>query len=221
MSAAPLAILFDLDGTLIDSEPGILASCKAAVRSLGHDAAGLDLAGLIGPPLEEIMATILARVGDDRIAEGVLAYREHYGVEGFRASAPYPGVADMLAQLAASDVALYVATSKRTVFARRILEHLGLAHRFAAIYGSEPDGSVDRKSALIAHILKRHDLRPERCLMVGDRRHDVEGARANGVGCVGVLWGYGAREELEAACAAHVVARPADIIPIVERCTRG
>ena len=109
---------------------------------------------------------------------------------------------------------IYVATSKRTVFARRILEHLGRSAMFAGIYGSEPDGAVDSKADLIAHLLQRHDLPADRCLMVGDRRQDVLGAAANGVATVGVLWGYGDREELQTAGARWIISHPAELVDL-------
>lgn len=216
MAAPTLAFLLDLDGTLVDSEPGILASCQAALLALGHRPDGLSVAGMIGPPLEEIMATMLARFGDDRVAEGVLAYREHYGSTGFRATTVYPGVAALLDRLAAMGMSLYVATAKRRIFAQRILQHLGLAAHFAGVHGSEPGGALDRKTDLIAHVLRHHGLRAERCLMVGDRRQDVLGGRANGLSTVGVLWGYGDRDELASAGAEHIIARPADLVAIAE-----
>jgi len=216
MTAARLAILLDLDGTLVDSEPGIRASCEAAIEALGHPSDGVTLAGMIGPPLEEIMTRLLARFGDDRVAEGVLAYRQHYGATGYRQTTLYPGIDAMLQRLAAMEVDLYVATSKRTVFARRILEHLGLAERFVAIHGSEPDGTVDHKADLIAHVLKCYGLDAGCCLMVGDRRHDVQGAAANGMAAAGVLWGYGERDELEAAGARYIIAQPAELVAIAE-----
>lgn len=221
MDKAPLAILLDLDGTLVDSEPGILASCRAALGALGHSADDLDVAGLIGPPLEEVIGQVLGRFGDDRVAEGVRAYREHYSAVGLLETTVYPGIASALDDLAAMGTRLYVATSKRTVFAQRILEHLGLAAKFAAVHGSEPDGTLDRKADLIAHLLDRRGLVADRCLMVGDRRQDVLGARANGVSAVGVLWGYGGREELEAAGAAHFAVRPADLVAIAETLVAG
>ena len=210
---AAAAILFDLDGTLVDSEPGIRASAEAALAALGHGAVEVSIDGLIGPPLEEVMALVLARFGDDRVAEAVLAYRAHYGVEGFRATEFYPGVSEALEQLAGTS--LYVATSKRTVFARRILEHLGASAAFVDIYGSEPDGALDQKAELIAHVLQRHDLPADRCIMVGDRRQDVVGAAANGVATVGVLWGYGDHDELETAGARWIISHPGELIDIV------
>lgn len=216
MAAPTHAFLLDLDGTLVDSEPGILASFKAALLALGHRPDGLAIAGAIGPPLEESMATLLARFGDDRVAEGVLAYREHYGAAGFRATTVYPGVAALLDRLAAMDMRLYLATAKRQVFADRILEHLGLAAHFVGVHGSEPGGALDQKSALIAHVLRHHGLRAEHCMMVGDRRHDVLGGRANGLATVGVLWGYGDRDELASAGADHIIAWPAELVTIAK-----
>lgn len=216
MAAPPLSILFDLDGTVVDSKPGILASCSAALRSLGHRPDGLDIGNLIGPPLEDILTEILGRFGDDRVAEAVLAYRNHYGSAGFRETTIYPGIAAALDQLLALKARLYIATSKRTIFAQQILEHLGLINLFAGVHGSEPGGAVDRKADLIADVLRRHNLSADRCLMVGDRRHDAEGARANGVSTVGVLWGYGDRDELKSAGVMHIAERPAELISIAE-----
>ena len=216
MAARPLPILFDLDGTVVDSKPGILASCNATLRSLGHDPDGLDIGPLIGPPLEQMMTEVLGRFGDDRVAEGVLAYRDHYGASGLLETTVYPGVAETLDQLLAMDAMLYVATSKRTVFARRILEGLGLIELFSGVHGSEPGGAVDNKADLIAAVLRRHELNADRCLMVGDRRQDVDGARMNGVSTIGVLWGYGSREELVSAGAKHVVTVPGQLLSIIE-----
>ena len=220
MTVAPLSILFDLDGTVVDSKPGILASCSAALRSLGHRPDGLDIDNLIGPPLEEVMAEVLGRFGDDRVAEAALAYRDHYGSAGFRETTIYPGLAAALDQLMTLQATLYVATSKRTVFAKQILTHLGLIDLFAGVHGSEP-GGVDRKADVIAEVLWRHELSADRCLMVGDRRQDAEGARAHGVPTVGVLWGYGDRDELMSAGVMHIAARPAELVPIAEAHGKG
>ena len=209
---AQLTVLLDLDGALVDSLPGIAASGRAALAALGHPPdPGVDIAAMIGPPIEEMMQLMLARYGDDRVAEGVAAYRADYGARGLLASAPYPGIPEALDALRAAGARLMLATSKRRVFAERILAHTGLAPRFAAVHGSEPGGALDHKPELIAHILARHDLDPAACVMVGDRRHDIAGAHANGVRALGVLWGYGSRDELEAAGADALVGDPADL----------
>ena len=205
-------ILLDLDGTLIDSEPGILSSCHAALRALGHTPdPSLDLSAFIGPPIDDIMRVLLEPYGDDRTTEAVAAYRADYGQNGLFLSRPYPGIAQALAALQGAGAQLILATSKRREFAQRILDHIGLADLFSAIHGSEPGGALDHKPELIAHIIERHDLAASRCVMIGDRRYDIIGAHANKMRALGVLWGYGNQEELEAAGADGLVAKPEDL----------
>jgi phosphoglycolate phosphatase len=108
-------------------------------------------------------------------------------------------------------MALFVATSKPTVYARRILEHFGLAHLFSGIYGSEFDGTRSNKAELIAHLLSDKALEPASTVMIGDRAHDVVGALANGVRPIGALWGYGTREELAGAGATQFCERPSQL----------
>lgn len=205
------AFLLDLDGTLIASEPGILSSCRAALRSLGHEAdPAMDIASIIGPPIEDVMRYLLEQFGDDRVAEGVEAYRQDYGVRGLLLSEVYDGIPDALLAMSQS-ARLYLATSKRETFARRILENKRLDGLFAGIYGSTPAGNIDHKPELIAHILHENHLDRDRCVMIGDRRYDIAGAHANGVGAIGVLWGYGLREELEAAGADLLINTPAEL----------
>lgn len=209
-------VFLDLDGTLINSQPGILASSLAALRALGHEPGeDLDMKGAIGPPLEDIMQGLLQRFGDDRVGEAVVAYRQHYGESGLFKSEPYPGIGSSLRRMQQAGLQIYLATSKREIFAIRILEHLGLAAYFNGIYGSLPGGELDHKPELLAHIMSQRDLTPSRGLMVGDRRHDITGAHAVGVRGLGVLWGYGSREELEAAGADRLVPSTADLAPAV------
>ena len=205
-------MLLDLDGTLIDSHPGILASSLAALRALGHDPdETLDIKRVIGPPLEDMMQALLQSYGDDRVGEAVAAYRQHYGESGFLGSVPYPGIGESLEEMKRSGLRIYLATSKRAVFASRILDHLKLAAYFDGIHGSVPSGDLDHKPELLAHVLSKHGLAPSRSLMVGDRRYDISGAHAVGMRGLGVLWGYGTRDELETAGADQLVASPADL----------
>jgi len=209
---ATCSVLLDLDGTLIDSQPGILASCVVALRSLGHELDDIhDITRVIGPPLEDVMRFLLQPYGDDRIGEAVLAFRQHYGEIGLLGSEPYPGIGDSLKAMRQAGVRIYLATSKRAAFARRILEHLDLATYFDAIHGSVPSGELDHKPELLAHILSEHGISPSRSLMVGDRRYDISGAHAVGMRGLGVLWGYGTRDELETAGADRLVESPADL----------
>jgi phosphoglycolate phosphatase len=206
------SVLLDLDGTLIDSQPGILASCRAALRALGHEPdETLDIKSAIGPPLEEMLHVLLQTYGDDRVNEAVAAYRQHYGEIGLFGSEPYPGIGNSLKQLQQAGLRIYLATSKRAIFARRILEHLEFAPYFDGIHGSVPGGELDHKPELLAHILSQHDIAPTRGLMVGDRRYDIAGAHAVGMRGLGVLWGYGTREELESAGADQLVESTVDL----------
>ena len=206
------SVLLDLDGTLIDSYPGILASCLAAVRALGHEPDGtLDIRNVIGPPLADIMRVLLQPYDDDRVDEAVAAYRQHYGESGFLGSEPYQGIGKSLEEMKRAGLRLYLATSKRATFASRILEHLEFAPYFDGIHGSVPGGELDHKPELLAHVLAKHGLSPSHSLMVGDRRYDISGANAVGMRGLGVLWGYGARDELVTAGADRLVAAPADL----------
>jgi phosphoglycolate phosphatase len=206
------SVLFDLDGTLVDSQPGIVASCFAALRALGHNPnEAPDITHIIGSPLEDILGALLQLYEDDRIDEAVVAYRQHYGESGFLGSELYPGIGNALEEMRQAGTRIYIATSKREAFARRIAEHLKIARYFDGIYGSVHGGKLDHKPDLLAHILSEQSLLASHTLMVGDRRHDIVGAHAVNMCALGVLWGYGSREELETAGADHLVELRADL----------
>jgi phosphoglycolate phosphatase len=208
MNARQYAILLDLDGTLIDSRPGIAASCEAALRALGHTPdPAFDVTPLIGPPLPQVIARLLHGYGDHRIDAGIKAYREHYADIGLHMATVYPGIAHAVRRLSA-DAQCFVATSKRRAFAERIVGSLEFADVISGTYGTEPDGSLDDKAQLIATVLRHEQLDRGGAIMVGDRAHDVIGARANGLRAIGVLWGYGSREELTAAGADRLLVAP-------------
>ena len=210
------SVLLDLDGTLIASQPGVFASCFAALRALGHDPGeALDIKRAIGPPLDDMFQVLLRGHGDDRISEAVAAYRHHYGESGLLGSEPYPGISGALQEMRQGGFRIYLATSKREVFARRILENLKLAIYFDGIYGSVPGGKLDHKPELLAHILSEQDICASHSLMVGDRGHDIVGAHAVNMRGLGVLWGYGSRDELEAAGADQLVELTADLARVV------
>lgn len=204
--------LLDLDGTIADTRPGIIASMRHALRSLGHEPKpDEDFSWAIGPPLDEVMGDILGLYGDSRIDEAIRLYRDRYGATGLYEATIYPGIGDMLHALAQTGVDLILATSKRQSFAERVLTHFGLAGHFRSIYGSEPGGALDEKSDLLAHLLTAERLNRDAVVMIGDRVHDIAGARANGMRAIGVLWGYGSREELAAANADSLAAYPSDV----------
>jgi phosphoglycolate phosphatase len=167
---------------------------------MGHDLPANDtLDWAIGPPLREVMARLLSLVGDERIELAVTSYRRWYGAVGIYDAQVYPGVPDLLDCLARSGKRLFVATSKRIDFARIVLTHFGLARFFQDIYGPGLDGQLSRKPDLIRHLIQEEGLPAAETILVGDRAQDVEAARANAVGVVGVTWGYGGRDELAGA----------------------
>jgi phosphoglycolate phosphatase len=211
----PRTILLDLDGTLIDSRPGIAASCEAALRALGHvPDPSFDVTPLIGPPMPRVIARLLEQYGDDRVEAGIDAYRAHYGEIGLHMAVVYPGIADALRHLSAG-ARCCVVTSKRSVYAVRIVESFGLAENIRGVYGTIPDGSLDEKSDLIAEVLRTEALDPHETIMIGDRSHDVIGAHANGLRAIGVLWGYGSREELSAVGADALINEPTQLATAV------
>src|SRR5947208_16992595 len=155
------SVLLVLDGTLIDSQPGILASCLAALRTLGHEPNEiLDIKRVIGPPLEDVMQFLLQPYRDDRIAEAVLAFRQHYGEGGLLGSEPYPGIGNSLREMQQGGLRIYLATSKRETFASRILEHLELAAYFDGIHGSVPGGALHHTPELLAPLVTRRGIAP-------------------------------------------------------------
>lgn len=207
---SPPVALLDLDGTMIDSRPGIVACMRRAMEELGHALdPGEDLDWMIGPPMEQTIGTLLARWGDGRADEAVRVYRRYYGESGLYDATVYPGIAAALAEFAAQGWTLFVATAKRTRMARPILEHFGLAGYFHTIYGSEDGPRLDTKPVMLAHILAEQRFPPGRAVMIGDRHYDIEGARANGLRAIGVSWGYGGADEL--ALADAVADEPAEL----------
>jgi phosphoglycolate phosphatase len=193
----PTAVLFDLDGTLADPQPGIGRCIRHALAALGHPApADRDLEGWIGPPLRESFAGLLGSRDPALLDRALALYRERFGTLGLFENTLYPAAPESLAAVRALGCRTFLATSKPRVFAARIVAHFGLAPMFDGVHGSELDGRRSAKAELIAHVLAAHHLPPGRVVMVGDRRHDADGARACGVACLGVTWGYGTADEL-------------------------
>jgi phosphoglycolate phosphatase len=206
-------VLFDLDGTLTDSRPGIVACIRHALERAGIPPPGeQELQRYIGPPLTHAFAQLLAAgVDAPCVAQAVAAYRERFTVTGMFENAVYEQIPAALDELATRGARLYVATSKPRIYAERILEHFGLAARFIAVFGSELDGRLGDKSELIAHALRSAALDPAESVMIGDREHDMLGAVHNRVYPAGVLWGYGSDEELRNAGAKRLLKTPLEI----------
>jgi phosphoglycolate phosphatase len=209
-------VLFDLDGTLVDSTPGIWASVRAAAAALGLPPPTPEqLRQMVGPPLQEGFALVLGVPADD-VPRAVAAYRAHYSAGALLDVTVYDGIPALLARLTADGATLAITTSKPEPFAVRVLEHTGLRPFFASVHGATMDGAVRHKDQVVAAALAAHpDGRDP--VLVGDRAHDVLGAAAHGLSCIGAGWGPAEDGELEAAGATAVAATPADVLTLLRK----
>lgn len=190
------SILFDLDGTLTDPREGITRSVQHALTHLGIDEPDLSaLEHFIGPPLLQCFMSSYG-LDEERAWQAVHHYRERFRVTGLYENRPFDGIHALLEQLRRQGRRLFIATSKPTVFAVEIARHFEFNQHFERIYGSELDGTRTDKRELIAYLMESEALDPSRTLMIGDRKHDLIGARHNGVACAAVGYGFGSREEL-------------------------
>lgn len=199
-------VLFDLDGTLTDPMEGITRSVQYALRAYGIEEADLKaLCPFIGPPLGESFMKYYG-FSRERAEEAIYKYREYFAVKGIFENRVYEGIPQMLEALRNNGRKLLVATSKPEAFAVQILEHFQLDGYFDWVCGASMDEKRVKKGEVIAYALETAGIRDvSKAVMVGDREHDVLGAKENGMDCVGVLFGYGDRQELEAAGAVEIV----------------
>ncbi len=210
-------VFIDLDGTLTDSAPGIVNSIVYALEKMGYEDIDRDLLRryFIGPPLGESFAKYYG-MSKEEGWKGVLLYREYFNVKGAFENSVYPGVEDMLKKLKAAGKRLIVATSKPEDFSIRIIEHFGLSEYFEFVAGADLLETRNTKDRVLKYAIERAGLEDlSDVVMLGDRRHDVEGAAAVGIPCIGVLYGYGTREELEQAGAAVIVQTPEDVVKYI------
>ncbi len=210
-------LLFDLDGTLTDAYDGITNSISHALSMLGRVSPPKEaLRWCIGPPLKKSFAKLLGS-DDVSLADTALSYyRERYSSVGLYENSVYDGIPELCRSLQDKGHTLFVATSKPTIYAVRIDEHFGLLQFFNNIYGSELDGVRNEKPDLVCHILKSESISTSTTFMIGDREQDMIGATANGIPGIGVLWGYGSREELVSSGASAYVEQPIDIMVAID-----
>lgn len=213
-------VLFDLDGTLTDSAPGITNSIAYALEKFGITVEDKsELFKFIGPPLKESFHEFYG-FNDEECAKAIAAQREYFTEKGMFENSVYDGIKDVLQDLKVEGKKVFLATSKPEPFAITILEHFGLSQYFDFIAGATLDGSRSTKKDVIAHVLKENGITDTKdVVMVGDRRHDIVGAAENNLDSIGVLFGYGNRAELEAAGATHIVKTPWDILTVVNDTT--
>lgn len=210
-------ILFDLDGTLTDPKEGITKCVAHGLKHFGIEVEDLDtLTCFIGPPLIDSFMEFYG-FSREQATEAIVKYRERYTTVGWAENIPYTGIHELCAKLKAAGKKLLVATSKPEGPAVRIMEHFDLAKYFDLIGGAPLDNSErGRKAAVIQDTLKRAGVTDlSRCVMVGDRLHDIHGAHEVGMPVIGVLYGYGDRAEHEAHGADYIAADLAELEAIL------
>ncbi|WP_319586648.1 HAD hydrolase-like protein [uncultured Desulfobulbus sp.] len=192
-------LLLDLDGTLTDPKIGISRCIQHALHALGHEPPDTDtLDWCIGPPLQYSFGQLLNSTDVDLLAQAVHLYRQRFAEIGLFENRVYDGIPEVLATLQQQGCRLFLATSKPRIFAKQILDHFNLAGYFETAHGSELNGQLTDKPSLVRHILAIEGLQPDQTMIVGDRKFDIIGGKANGIRTGAVTYGYGTREELEA-----------------------
>ena len=200
MRSDPAVLLLDLDGTLTDNYPGISRSIVYALERLDVPSPAPEvLRRCVGPSLRESFSWLLDTADPALIEAAIALYRERYGDLGWRENVVYPEVAETLARFTVSGERMYLCTAKPEVFARRIVTLFGMSEHLAGVYGADLAGRLDDKVKLVAHLVATEGIDASRAIMIGDRSHDIRAARMNGARSIGVLWGYGSREELTGA----------------------
>lgn len=210
--------IFDLDGTITDSGPGIINSIRYALEKYGLPVPEEKvLRTFIGPPLKEQFQAVCG-LNEEESARMVDAYREYYTEKGIFENSVYSGVPEMLERLKESGARILMATAKPEKFAKRIAEHFNFAKYFEFIGGACMDGRRTDKYDVIEYVLDSCGISEEEkkdAVMIGDRSHDMIGAAKAGLHSLGVLYGYGSREELASAGAAMTAETPGDICSII------
>lgn len=209
-------ILFDLDGTVTDSKPGIITCIKFALESKGIECPpSYILDKMVGPPFRVSMSEFLG-LDMPVIEQLITLYRGRYEAGGWRDCRIYDGIVDVLAKLKSAGKKLAIATSKPIKFTDLMIDGLGLREYFDFVGGASCDASKESKADVIDLVLENLKVEDKgRALMLGDRLYDINGAHTCGLDCAGVMWGYGSREEFEECGADYILEAPSDILKLV------
>lgn len=212
-------LLFDLDGTLTDSQPGITRCVEVALNHFGITVTDTtDLVAFVGPPLRDSFRDFYGFT-PEQAETAVQVFNQHYNTSGLYENAVYKGIPEMLHMLADCGYHLSIATSKPAHLAEQVLEHFGLRHFFQYLCGGTPSGALSTKAGVIEHVINHLNIKhpTQEALMIGDRKHDIIGARTAGIDAIGVLWGYGTHIELQEAGATALVENPAQLADWLRR----
>ena len=210
------SVLFDLDGTLTNPRVAITSSMAHALGEVGAEVPPIeDLLWCIGPPLRQNFGKLL---GPDRahlVENAAHAYLARYATEGVRETTEYPGIDAMLRRIRQAGPRMYLATTKFVDHAEEVLIAFSLRQYFDGVFGARHDGSLGDKRHLLRHIIEETGLDPGRAVMIGDREHDIVGAKANGIHAIGVTYGFGSRDELANAGADSICDSPEEILALI------
>ncbi|MDD4839965.1 MAG: HAD hydrolase-like protein [Clostridia bacterium] len=204
--------LFDLDGTLTNSEGGIARCITTALNSIGiEDVSDERIKEMIGPPFRVSMKIFYDMEGE--VVDKMLSvYRDQYDIDGWSDNVVYDGIMDLLKKLHEAGIILAVATSKPRRFTEKIVKHFGFSPYFSFVGAATDDGVLDRKSAVIESVLKNLNIENrDEVIMIGDRKYDIIGAKETQVASMGILWGFGDREELAEAGADYIMETTQDV----------
>ncbi len=205
--------IFDLDGTIIDPEIGIIGCLRKTLSDVGMIyPEECDAALWIGPPMRQSLKTLLQTDNSELIEKALAIYRSYYGNEGVLGCSVYDGIAEAIKTLRQDGHQLFVGTSKLETFAVDIIEKIGLKEYFVGVYGTVQGKHYDDKTELIARIIEQTNISASETIMVGDRKYDMIAAVNNNIHSIGVLWGYGTRPELEASGAKCIIEKPSELM---------
>ena len=214
-------LFFDLDGTLIDSQPGIAASIRHTMEILGHPSPTKQLLNrCFGPPIRDSFSRLLGTSEPALIEQAVALFRQNYLAEGIHQYRVYPQIQTLLEALQQHPTALIVLSAKPQSQVEWIVADAGLAQHFDAIHGSKDRGPQSCKTRHLSLLLRTNELRPERCLLVGDRDLDMQAAQTNGVGGVAVGWGYAQPGEFEQCGFDYRVDSPLELMALIDELLR-
>jgi phosphoglycolate phosphatase len=186
------AVIFDLDGTLIDSAPSILEVLATVIKKRGFSPAVSFSSSLIGPPLRETLRNLTGCIQEFELDELVSDFKDHYDTEGYKASRPYPGIEILLTELIRLKISLYLATNKRLIPTLKIIDNFGWTTLFNEIYtiDKQPNQLFDNKASMIQALLKAEKIDSRSAIYVGDRIEDFEASSLNDMRAILVGWGY-------------------------------
>ena len=207
-------ILFDFDGTISDTSDGIINAAQYALNRFNIDCSEIDLNNFIGPPLQDAFKNFCG-IKEEQILDAIQIFREYYQEQGLYESKIYPEIDDIIKKLYDSECELFIASTKPTAFIEILLDKYKLKQYFTYVCGSPLHGECTAKDIIISNVIERFKLDLNKTIMVGDRKHDIIGAKKNMIASIGVEYGIGTIEELKKYSPEYIAKTPKDILRFI------